>query len=292
MSVQPDSRSSASALLYALHLPIFTDPEALIDLGVAAERAGWDGCLLWDHILGSQDVALPMPDPWVVLGGLAVRTQRLRIGTAITPLPRRRPQKLAREAVTVDHLSHGRMVLGVGLGNPLEAEYGAFGEPSDPGILAEMLDEGLEVLAGLWSGSPFSHVGAHYRVEHATFLPAPVQQPRIPIWVACTWPHRRPLDRAARWDGVVVARMSAGGDIQALEPDQVADVVATVSAGRDDQRPFDVAIVHPGLPPPPRAADYAAAGATWCLVAGWLDELSTLVSANPRRAGLRAIGEP
>src|SRR5688500_2563825 len=197
---------------FGLHVPNFAAPEELVELGVTAERAGWDGMFLWDHLYGGPAFVVPMADPWVVLGALAVRTSTLRLGTSITPLARRRPQKVARESVTVDHLSNGRMVLGVGLGNPPE-EYTAFGEPSAPETLAAKLDEALEVVVGLWSGEPFDHDGAEYTVEGAQFRPPPVQQPRIPVWAACVVPHRAPLVRAARWDGVVLAGLTAGGDI-------------------------------------------------------------------------------
>jgi alkanesulfonate monooxygenase SsuD/methylene tetrahydromethanopterin reductase-like flavin-dependent oxidoreductase (luciferase family) len=182
-------------LRYAIHVPTFTEPDVLVELAVTAEDRGWDGFLLWDHILGSREVRFPIVDSWVALGAIAYATTRIRLGTAITPMPRRRPWKLARELTTLDRLSHGRAILGVGLGTPIEAEYGTFGEPTDPRILAEMLDEGLQIVDGLLSGKPVRHAGAHYRVDGAVFLPRPVQ-PRVPIWVACSWPRARgPLGR-------------------------------------------------------------------------------------------------
>ncbi len=268
-------------LRYGVHVPVFTDPGSLVDLGVLAERHGWDGCFLWDHVLGSRESPMPIADPWVVLGALAVRTERIRLGTAVTPLPRRRPEKVAREAVTVDQLSGGRMVLGVGLGSPPAVEYGAFGEPADERVLAGVLDEALEVLVGLWSGERFSHAGPRFHVDQVTFLPRPLQRPRIPVWVACTWPHRRPLRRAARWDGMVAAWPAPDGGLERLAPDQVAELVAEVRRHRTADGPFDVAVVNPVLPDERDAAAYAAAGATWYLLAGWLDDLGRQIQAGP-----------
>src|SRR6266540_1814108 len=214
---------------WALHLPTFAEPQTLIDLAVAAERHGWDGCFFWDHILGSLEEPMPVADTWVVLG------------------------------------------------TPVEAEYGAFGEPMAARELASRLDEGLAVLAGLWTGEPLSHHGAHFTVEGAAFVPGPVQQPRIPIWAACTWPHRKPLQRAARWDGAVLVK--DGGMVQRITPAEIAEARAAIRRVRGDERPFDLAVVATD----PRDADgYAEAGATWVLVTGWLDTLAGLAEAGPR----------
>ena len=187
---------------YGISVPNFGIPAHLVELGHATEHAGWDGFFLWDHMLVDADDPFPINDPWVVLGAIAQTTERVRLGTLVTPVARRRPWKLARETVTLDHLSGGRAVLGVGLGEPGDAEFGAFGEPTDDRFRAERLDEGLEVLFGLWSGERFSFKGEHLTVDGATFLPRPVQSPRIPVWVAVVWPNRGPLRHAARCDGV------------------------------------------------------------------------------------------
>jgi alkanesulfonate monooxygenase SsuD/methylene tetrahydromethanopterin reductase-like flavin-dependent oxidoreductase (luciferase family) len=213
----------------------------------------------------------------VVLGVLADRTERITLGTAITPAARRRPQKLARETVTVDHLSGGRMVLGVGLGEPPE-EYTAYGETADRRVVAEKLDEALEVLTTMWSGKPFSHDGQHYQVEDAQFLPPPVQQPRIPIWAACVVPHTAPLRRAARWDGVVLAAIGEGGTLDPVSPEQVRRALDLVAEQRDpDAGPFDVAISHTGIPDEDELAAYAEAGVTWVMATGWVDQLDDLI---------------
>lgn len=253
------------------------EPAELVELGVRAEASGWDGVFLWDHAHGSPDMPVEVADPWVVLGALATRTDRITIGTAITPAARRRPQKLAREVVTVDRLSGGRMVLGVGLGEPPE-EYTAYGETAERRVIAEKLDEALEVITGLWTGEPFDHGGRHYTVAGAQHLPTPVQHPRVPIWSACIAPNTRPLRRAARWDGVVLGAFDEGGGIVPVPVDQVRDAVASIAAQRPpDAGSFDVAISHSGRPSDTELTDYAAAGVTWIMVAGWVDQLSDLV---------------
>lgn len=266
-------------LRYAVHAPSFAEPDALVELAVLAERSGWDGYLLWDHILGSTVLPMPIADSWVVLGAVAGATSRIRIGTAVTPVARRRPWKLAREVTTLDRLSHGRAILGVGLGKPLDAEYGAFGEPTDPRRLAGRLDEGLSVLDGLQSGEPLRFAGHHYRVDGATFLPRPMQLPRVPVWVACPGPRGRPIQRAARWDGAIVLQTD-GDDVVAPDPGAIREVAAAMRRGRAADYPFDVAVVLPELPADPAA--YEAAGATWVLVTGYLDDLSATVAAGPR----------
>jgi alkanesulfonate monooxygenase SsuD/methylene tetrahydromethanopterin reductase-like flavin-dependent oxidoreductase (luciferase family) len=135
----------------------------------------------------------------------------MRIGTMITPLPRRRPQKLARETVSIDHLSKGRLILGVGSGGSA-GEYANMGEAETPQERGALLDEGLDILTRLWSGEEVNYVGEHLRVTGATFLPVPVQQPRIPIWVAGMWPNKKPMQRAARYDGVFPQTRATGLD--------------------------------------------------------------------------------
>ena len=108
----------------------YSDPIVLLELAQMTEDAGWDGFFIWDHIVKSFDNRLPVADPWVVLSAVAVRTSRVRIGTMVTPIARRRPWKLAKETVTLDHLSQGRLILGIGLGARSQAEFGVFGDES------------------------------------------------------------------------------------------------------------------------------------------------------------------
>lgn len=261
----------------ALSIPNMAEPDVLVDLGTRAEASGWDGVFLWDHAHGSPEMPVPTADPWVVLGALASRTERVTLGTAITAAARRRPQKLARETVTVDHLSGGRMVLGVGLGEPPQ-EYTAYGEDADPRVLAAKLDESLDILAGLWSGEPFDHHGTHYTVEGAQFLPAPVQRPRIPVWAACIVPHTRPLRRAARWDGVVLGNIGETGSLDPVTPAHAQQAVTAIADQRPpDAGPFDVAVSHSGVPTAAELDAYAEVGVTWVMATGWVDQLDDLI---------------
>src|SRR5262245_2189439 len=196
------------------------DVATLIDLAGEAEAAGWDGVFYWDGI----DIPSvgPIYDPWVVLAAIALRTSRVRIGAILTPLPRRRPWKLARETVTVDPLSGGRLIVPVGLGTLDDGGFGKVGEPTDRRTRAQLLDEGLAILTGLWSGQPFSFQGEHYRVEEMTFLPPPVQTPRIPIWVVGAWPSTKSMERVLRFDGLLPNKLGpdgAQGEVEILPED-------------------------------------------------------------------------
>ncbi len=269
---------------FAINSPPMAEPAALVELAVAAERAGWDAFFLWDHMVVDR-AGVEIVDPWVTLGAIATRTDRIRIGTCVTPLARRRPQKVARETATLDRLSGGRLVLGAGLGFP-DDEYTTFGEAADARGVAARLDEALTVVDGLWSGEPFEHDGAHFHVERVRFLPPPVQRPRPPVWIACMLPYRRALIRAARWDGVVPMKVGAGG-IEFVDPDDVASIVAEIGARRGSLEGFDV-VVNAGPPPTASVAEFAAAGANWWLTSmgdfpGWLDELRGVVDAGPPR---------
>jgi alkanesulfonate monooxygenase SsuD/methylene tetrahydromethanopterin reductase-like flavin-dependent oxidoreductase (luciferase family) len=267
----------AGVLSYAVGFPNvreYADPGLLVDLAVEAEAAGWDGVFVWDHIAREEDPSVPATDPWIAVAGMAARTQRVRLGIMVTPLARRRPWKVAREAVALDALCGGRFTLGVGLGGGARAEFAAFGEDPDPRVRADRLDEGLAILDGLWSGEPFSFEGEHHRVSGAHFLPRAVQEPRVPIWVAGRWPNRRPFRRAARWDGVfpLFAGVESG---EMPMPELLAEAVRYTREQRPDDAagPFDVALecVSAGEDRAADAAlaqDYARAGLTW-----WIEEL-------------------
>jgi alkanesulfonate monooxygenase SsuD/methylene tetrahydromethanopterin reductase-like flavin-dependent oxidoreductase (luciferase family) len=254
---------------FGIDLPIFGDfgdPALLLDLGIEAEAAGWDGFFLWDHLLGGG--RSPVTDPWVVMSALAVRTDRIRFGPMVTPLARRRMTKLARETVALDHLSGGRLVMGVGLGHNDEQEFAALGDEGDRKIRGQILDESLEVLAGLWSGEALAFDGDHLHVQASPFLPTPLQRPRIPVWVAGLWPNKKPMRRAAAWDGAFP--IDRGGDLtKQLSLEDMADAIAFASSHRTDETPFD--IVHAGLMSGDRDRDtqmarsYADIGVTWWL---------------------------
>jgi len=243
-------------------------PRELAELAAEAESSGWDGFFIFDHISYSNNEHVPLADPWVALAAIAMNTRRMRIGPLVTPLARRRPWKLARETVSIDHLSNGRLTLGVGLGDPVDAEFTSLGENGEDRIRAAKLDEGLEVLVGLWSGEPFSHLGKHYEVRNVQFLPRPLQSPRIPIWVAGRWPRREPFLRAVRWEGVFPLGLARGSK---LNPDEIRNVLSFIRNHRADQSPYDL-IATSGdsgqVEDNEMLRAYAAAGTTW-----WMADL-------------------
>jgi alkanesulfonate monooxygenase SsuD/methylene tetrahydromethanopterin reductase-like flavin-dependent oxidoreductase (luciferase family) len=252
---------------YAIYLPNFGpygDARVLAGLAQDAEQSGWDGFFVWDHIAGYK---LPIADVWVALTAAALSTTCIRIGTTVTPLPRRRPWKIARETVSLDHLSGGRLTLGVGIGLGQD-EWDNLGEEVDNAKRGAMLDEALDVLAGLWSGETFSYEGKHYHVKDACFLPVPVQQPRIPIWVGGFWPNKAPFRRAAKWDGAFPLFLEARGEEQELA--QLKAAASYLAAQRDSAEPLD--IICMGVSPGnqlDQAAEMAGKradlGATWWL---------------------------
>ena len=192
------------------------DPTFLLELAELAERTQWDGVFLEDYICYQGDSANPTCDPWVALAAIVVRTARITIGLEVVALTRRRPWKVAREAATVDRLSNGRLVVGVGIGDQGDPGYTHFGEELDVHVRAERLDEGLAILDGLWRGEPFSFHGKHFHVDEVTFLPRPVQTPRIPIWIGGGYPNPRAIERALRWDGSCMYRR-AGGPLRGVD---------------------------------------------------------------------------
>ena len=256
---------------YSINVPNFGDfaeAETVARVAADAEAAGWDALFVWDHVVHRKRDRRAFGDPWMLLTAAALQTSRIKLGPMVTPLPRRRPQQVARQVATLDGLSGGRVVFGAGLGGPIEDEYGSFGEPTDPRLLAEMLDEGLGLLDRYWSGEPVTHDGAHYRVDDVTLLPPPVQRPRVPVWIGGYWPRRRPMRRAARWDGAVPLFLSASHG-HPPPVDEVRDLVAYLRDHRDGDAdaPFDV--VLGGASPTDGAAardllgPLAEAGATW-----------------------------
>ncbi len=263
----------------------YADPRVLADLAHRAEDSGWDGFFIWDHILVSWPDAVG--DPTIQLAAIAMATSRIKFGPMITPLPRRHPWKLAREAITLDHLSGGRLILGIGLGGDWFGELSSFGYPTDDVARAEILDEGLAIVTGLLSGEQFSFDGKHYTIKPTQFLPKPIQ-PRIPIWIAGTWPRPRPFRRAARFDGVVPMSSNIEKD---LSVDETRAIAKFIGENRTSIERFD--IVHAGDTSgnsKREAADIVApfteAGATWWNEAPlpWkttLEEIRARVDAGP-----------
>jgi hypothetical protein len=251
------------------------DVATILEMAVEAEEAGWDGVFYWDGIY--IESAGPMYDPWVILGAMALQTKRVRLGAILTPPSRRRPWKLARETVTVDHLSHGRLILPVGLGALDDGGFAKVGEATDRKVRAELLDEGLEILTGLWSGKPFHFQGKHYHLDEMTFQPPPVQSPRIPIWVVGAWPSMKSMQRVLRYDGLLPNKLNASGNDNAMTPDDIRAMKAYIEEHRTLMTPFD--IVWEGETPGDdreRAAQiiqpFIDAGITWWMETRWLTE--------------------
>lgn len=259
----------------------------IVDMAVAAEAAGFDGFFVWDHMLYANDGEGPaLVDPWLVLALIAARTSRITIGPMITPLSRRRPWVVARQTATLDILAGGRTILGVGLGSPAEGDFGRFGEVAANRGRAELLDESLAILDGLWSGETFSFHGDHFDLRSVRFLPRPVARPRIPVWVGGVWPALPPMRRAARWDGAVPITYVDGALTRptAAEIGQVRDLVLQ---RRGTLRGYTLA-VWAQLADDPAAVSsllpaYADAGANWWIETatphdGWQDALRQRIS--------------
>lgn len=235
------------------------DPRVLAGLAAAAEQRGWDGFFVWDHIVYRAPVRA-VADPWVALAAVACATSRLRIGPLVTPLSRRRVHKVARETVTLDLLSSGRLILGVGLGSARNGELEPFGEVADPRERAVLLDRGLADLSRYWAGD---------------FEPVPLQRPRIPVWVAAEWPHRRPLRRALQWDGVFPTGLP--------DPAALAELTSEIDMARPGGTPFEVIVDIPaGEDPGP----WARAGASWTVtdlgMQPTLAQVREVIEAGPR----------
>jgi len=255
-----------------------SEPRVCAELAALAEHSGWDGVFIPDCIAIETPTVPPQPayDPWVTLAAMAVATRRVRLGTMLTALPRRRPWKLAREVMTLDHLSQGRAILAAGMGAaPDDAGFYKVGEPMDLKTRAELLDEGLALLDGLWRGQPVTFHGRHYQVEGLTLLPRPVQRPRVPLWVVGVWPRPKSLARALRYDGLIPQMQSVAGQAPGpVTPDDLRAMRAYIAEHRPSAEPFDL-IAEGELPAgvPARAAaqvqPYAEAGATWFLESRW-----------------------
>jgi alkanesulfonate monooxygenase SsuD/methylene tetrahydromethanopterin reductase-like flavin-dependent oxidoreductase (luciferase family) len=257
---------------YSVNVPNFGEfaaPVAFAEVARRAEEAGWDALLVWDHVVEQKHLRREIADPWILLTAAALATTRIRLGTAITPIARRRPSKLAREVTTLDRLTGGRMILGAGLGAPVDDEFASFGDTTDTKVLAERLDEGLHALDLLWSGEPVTYRGNQVTIDDVVFLPTPVQRPRVPIWVGGIWPNKAPMRRAARWDGAIptVAGMEEARPPQVSEAREIVQFLRGCRAENGlAERPFD--IVGGGKSPAGAAAQdlvgqLAEVGITW-----------------------------
>lgn len=247
----------------------YADARVLAGLAAEAEAAGWDGFFIWDVIFGNGEMTLPAIDPWLALTAIALQTSRLKLGLMVIPLARHQPWLVAQRLANLDQLAQGRVICAAGLGYA-EQEFTAFGQESDPRLRAGKLDEGLEILNGLWTTDNFSFAGQHYSLNQVTLQPKPLQSPRIPIWVAGGWPRRPPFRRAARWDGVSLKSVNQNTR-QWLSLDEFKESVAYLRAQRSSPAPFD--IVMSGEAPDDKGEavekiqSFQEAGATW-----WVEE--------------------
>lgn len=267
-----------------------SDAKGFVQMAIDAEAAGWDGVFLADAIsIHHQGQTFPAFDPWTLLGALAVRTERIRLGTLLTPLPRRRPWKLARETMTLDHLSNGRAILATGLG--AAEDDGGFcrvGEAMELKARAARLEEGLEILRGCWSGQPFSFSGQHYQVTDLALVPPPVQTPRIPIWCVGVWPKEKSMQRALRCDGLIPQKYGAQAPAEAvLSPTDFQQLAADVAAQRSTTEPFDLIIGgntsgNTRQQILEKVKPYAEAGATWWIEEEWTDSAKRIQAGPPR----------
>ena len=264
---------------YALsvaNIGTYSDPRVTAELARSAEESGWDGVFVWDHLGFVWGAAAA--DPWVTLSAVAAATSTIRIGPAVTPVARRRPQVLAHQVATLDVLSGGRVVFGAGLGGA-ESEFGRFGEPVDAHVRAEMLDEGLDLLRRLWRGEEVRHRGAHYGADGVTLAPRPAQE-RVPIWIGGNRPAS--LRRAARWDGWLADSADPTG--MTMSPDEIRAGLAEIRSARTADEPFDVGVL--GRSDRGDPARYAEAGATWWVEnihdrRGSLDEMRAVIESGP-----------
>ena len=270
---------------FAAYAPTFGDYDVptLSALAREAEAAGWDGFFIWDHLVWAPDGA-PLADTTVALTAIALATERIRLGALVTPLARRRPWKFAKETATLDRLSGGRLVTGVGLG--IESDFFPVGERFAATERAHRLDESLEIVSSLWSGEPVTHHGKHFQLERVALHPTPVQQPSIPIWVAGFWPNRPPFRRAARWNGAIPQRR--GNPFEPLAPDELRECATYLSAHRTSDSPFDLVASWFG---PHRdhlsLSAYQQAGATW-----WLDGVNPWTESLHEYAARISHGPP
>lgn len=272
------------------------DVHTIPELAEKVEAAGWDAVFIPDciSIETEQYPATEWYDPWVLLAVIAVRTRRVRFGTMLTPLSRRRPWKVARETVTLDHLSNGRLILPVGLGAAGDdAGFYKVGEAMDRKTRAKLLDESLEIITGLWSGQQFSYEGEHYHVRGMTLLPPPMQSPRIPIWVVGAWPRAKSMQRVLRYDGLLPNKLDQDGRLAEIAPADIRAMKTYIEEHRTSDTPFD--IVWEGRTPGEDREKGAAivrkwqeAGATWWLEAMWesdvtMDDVRERIEQGPPR---------
>jgi len=263
----------------------------IVALAAEAEHAGWDGVFYYDDVY--TDGKTEMSSAWPIMAAIAVTTKKIRFGSLLTAIGRRRPWEVARESVTVDHLSNGRLILPTGLGWAEDGAYTKAGIPSDRKVRAEMLDEGLEILDGLWSGKPFRYSGKHNALKTMRFIPRPVQEPRIPIWVVGAWPRPKSMRRVLKYDGLIPVIKKADGSHAEVTPEKIGEMKEFVAKNRvvTGRMRAGFEIIKDGMTPANGkkagevVAPFAEAGATWWTETMWgvkrMEDVRNRVRAGP-----------
>jgi alkanesulfonate monooxygenase SsuD/methylene tetrahydromethanopterin reductase-like flavin-dependent oxidoreductase (luciferase family) len=269
------------------------DARTAAEFAAEAEKAGWDGFFVWEPVWGD--------DAWVALTAAAMATRHIRLGTMLSPVGRMRPWKLASETASLDNLSGGRVILSIGSG-AISSGYAAFGEVTERKTRVELMEEGLEVLTGLWRGKDFTFTGKHYRVElnSNTFAmkrpKSPVQQPRIPIWIVGAWGSEKSMRRALRWDGLLPNILEGGGvRMSPAGPEEIRKIREFVDEQLGRSKPYEIVVEGETAgddPAKARAivADYEQAGATWWIEAMWGKGDAAEVLTRIRKGPPKEIG--
>jgi alkanesulfonate monooxygenase SsuD/methylene tetrahydromethanopterin reductase-like flavin-dependent oxidoreductase (luciferase family) len=283
---------------FGLYLPNqadFADVSVLAALARQAESAGWDGVFIWDELVpvygyatGNADGDDQRNESWqaadviVALTAIAAATETIRFGALVTPVSRLRPEVFAHQTATLDQYSGGRLVIGVGLGNP-DSQFSAFGHATDPRVRAAQVDEFLATVTALWSGKVVDVRGEYFSATDIALRPTPVQQPRIPVWIGADSGHRTPRRRAARWDGFAPASTEWPNGIISVADCEA--MTADIRLHRTSADPFDLVLIGDAAGHRPSTSEipaYAAAGVTWTVMqALTLDAASARIAAGP-----------
>jgi hypothetical protein len=255
---------------YAAALP-YGSARSAASLAQIAEASGWDGIFLGD--------AIWLEDPMVCLAAAAMTTNRIRLGTMVVPVPLRRPWKLASESIALDHLSNGRLTLGLGAGAVWMGWQAFPDEVTNTKSRAEMLDETIDILDLLYKREPFDYDGKHYHLkltllDQAYYPPKPVQQPRIPLWVPGIWPRMKSMQRLLKCDGLFPQKMNSNGEFEEVTPHDLCQMKAYIDHNRSLSTPFDYVAEGKTSDLDPvqlkdKMQEWAEAGATWWVEGLW-----------------------
>ena len=255
---------------YAAALPYGSARQAA-ELAHIAEEHGWDGIFVGD--------AIWLEDPMICLAAAAMTTSRIRLGTMVVPVPLRKPWKLASESVALDHLSNGRLTLGLGAGAVWMGWQAFPDEVTDTKSRAELLDETIDILTLLFTRQPFDYDGKHFhlkltQLDPMYYPPQPVQQPRIPLWVPGIWPRMKSMRRLLKCDGLLPQKMNPSGEFEPVTPADLNQMKAYIDSNRELTTPFDYVAEGKSGDLEPSAVkemlkEWEDAGATWWVEGLW-----------------------